>query len=192
MARAKAKEPETQQDVDELRAQRQALREKTGFDIAQLEQHPDNPNNGDVDAIVESLKTFDQYRPIVVQRSTMFILAGNHTWFAAMQLGWTKILVHFVDCDDDVGLQILLADNNIARKARVDDGQLAKILGHLTSVGKIAGSSYNSEDLNGLLFRLNASAPGDFAELDPHSEFDQRCPRCGFEYDDKKPKKKES
>lgn len=173
-------------DPEVLRAQRQALREKTGFDITKLLPHPENPNNGDVDAIVESLTTFDQYRPIVVQRSTMFIIAGNHTYFGAMQLGWKKVLVHFVDCDDDVALQIMLADNNIARKARVDDGQLSKILSHLSESGKLVGSSYNSEDLNGLLYRLNATSPDDFKDLNPQGEFENRCPRCGFEYDDRK------
>lgn len=166
----------------DLLAERTAARERDGFDISELLPHPENPNNGDIDAIVESLNEFDQYRPIVVQRSTMFILAGNHTYFGAMQLGWKRILVNFVECDDVVALQILLADNHIARKARVDDGQLTKLLNQLEQAGKLRGTSYSNEDLNGLLHRLNAAAPGDFSDLDPDRKFEHRCPRCGFEF----------
>lgn len=187
MARARAHAPvETEEELAaRLLAERRAYREANGFDISQLLPHPENPNNGDVAAIVVSLKDFDQYRPIVVQRSTMFIIAGNHTYFGALELGWKKMLVNFVNCDDDVALQILLVDNNIARKARMDDGQLAKVLAHLSERGKLAPTSYNSEDLNGLLFRLNATAPTDFAELNPDRDFEHRCPRCGFEFGDR-------
>lgn len=184
MARAATKvDPEA--EAARLLADRRALRVATGFDISKLLPHPENPNNGDVEAIVESLKAFDQYRPIVVQRSTMFIVAGNHTYFGALELGWKKMLVNFIECDDDVALQIMLADNNIARKARVDDGQLAKILTHLSERGKIQATSYTTEDLSGLLYRLNATAPTDFADLNPDRDFEHKCPRCGFEYGDR-------
>ena len=43
---------------------------------------------GDTRAIRESLERNGQYRPIVVNRRTMEVLAGNHTLAAALELGW--------------------------------------------------------------------------------------------------------
>jgi len=48
-----------------------------------LESYPTNPRRGDIEAIAQSLKAHGQYRPIVVQYGTNFILAGNHTYKAA-------------------------------------------------------------------------------------------------------------
>ncbi|KKL24726.1 hypothetical protein LCGC14_2412470, partial [marine sediment metagenome] len=52
--------------------------------ISDLSEYPDNPRQGDVGALVESLETFGQFAPIVVNRredavSHMTVLAGNHT-----------------------------------------------------------------------------------------------------------------
>ncbi len=41
-----------------------------------LRPHPDNPRRGDVAAIKQSLEVNGQYRPIVVHRPAMEVLAG--------------------------------------------------------------------------------------------------------------------
>ena len=56
--------------------------------INSIENHPRNIRQGDVGAISQSLKENGQYRPIVVQKSTGYVLAGNHTLKAAKALGW--------------------------------------------------------------------------------------------------------
>ena len=65
--------------------------------IDSLKEFEGNPRKGNVNALVESLTVNGQYRPIVVQTSTKKILAGNHLWKAAKQLGWKDILVTYVD-----------------------------------------------------------------------------------------------
>src|SRR5262249_21972971 len=45
-----------------------------------------NPRRGDLAAIKRSLEVNGQYRPIVVNRRTGEVLAGNHTWLAAREL----------------------------------------------------------------------------------------------------------
>lgn len=62
------------------------------FPISELHTYRRNPRRGDVDAIASSLRKRGQYRPIVVNLGTnaskrMEILAGNHTYLAAKQLG---------------------------------------------------------------------------------------------------------
>ena len=70
--------------------------EHTIVDIDSVEAHPKNVRQGDIGAISESLKAHGQYRPIVVDKRTNRILAGNHTWKAAKSLGWTEISAGFI------------------------------------------------------------------------------------------------
>jgi ParB-like nuclease family protein len=79
--------------------------------VAALRPYPGNPRRGSVEAIKASLRAHGQYRPIVVNRPTMQVLAGNHTLEAAKQLGWKEIAATFVDVDDEQARRIVLVDN---------------------------------------------------------------------------------
>lgn len=100
--------------------------------VSSLQPHPRNPRQGDVGAISESLKAHGQYRPIVAQRSTGYILAGNHTHKAAQALGWSEIAVTYLDVSDDQAVRIMLADNRTNDLATYDDAALADLLRELT------------------------------------------------------------
>ena len=65
-----------------------------------LSFYPGNPRLHDVPAIAESLRVNGQYRPLVVQKSTRHVLAGNGTLEAAISVGWEQIDVVFIDVDD--------------------------------------------------------------------------------------------
>src|SRR6185436_2236685 len=73
--------------------------------------HPTNPRRGDVSVIAESLTRFGQVRPIVVQKSSAYVIAGNHTLRAAKELEWTHIAAVAVDLDDEEAQAYLIADN---------------------------------------------------------------------------------
>ncbi len=124
-------------------------------EIDGVRPHPKNVRQGDIGAICESLKAHGQYRAIVVQRSTGHILAGNHTWKAAKQLGWTDIAVHYIDCDDDKAMRILLVDNRANDLATYDDQALANLLKEIsaTDLG-FAHTLYDGDALDQLLFDL--------------------------------------
>src|SRR5690348_7019419 len=79
--------------------------------VSELKPYPGNPRRGDVNSIRQSLEVNGQYRPIVVNRPTMEVLAGNHTLAAAKGLGWTEIAVTFIDADPERARRIVLADN---------------------------------------------------------------------------------
>ena len=103
--------------------------EYTIVDIDSVEAHPKNVRQGDIGAISESLKAHGQYRPIVVDKRTSRILAGNHTWKAAKALGWQQINAGFIETkDEDEALRILLADNRTTDLATYDDTGLAELL----------------------------------------------------------------
>lgn len=124
-------------------------------DIKALLQHPMNPNRGNVQEIADSMQHLGVYKPVIVQKSTGYILAGNHTVQAAGAIGETEIDVYFVDVSDDHAQKILLADNNIATKARVDSKILTSILEDIKARnGNIEGTSFSNTDLNALLKKV--------------------------------------
>jgi hypothetical protein len=74
--------------------------------ISDLVPYHRNPRTGDLPAIVESLRVNGQYKAIVVNRGTHTgrpneILAGNHTFAAAKELGWEEIAATWVDVDEE-------------------------------------------------------------------------------------------
>ena len=136
--------------------------------IANLTPHPRNVRQGDVGAIVTSMEAHGQYRPIVVQKETGNILAGNHTFQAAKALGWDKIAVTYVDCDDEQALRILLADNRANDLASYDDNALVELLTELAEgAGGLDGTLFEPEDLQTL---LNDLANDDFSPTNPSGD----------------------
>jgi hypothetical protein len=96
--------------------------------LSKLKHHPKNPRKGNVELIKKSLQLHGQYRPIVVQRSTNFVLGGNHTLKAAKELKWKTIAAVFVDVDDAQAREIVLMDNKANDEAGYDFEALADIL----------------------------------------------------------------
>jgi DNA modification methylase len=126
--------------------------ENLAINIDEVHTHPANVRQGDVGAISESLKAHGQYRPIVYQQSTHRILAGNHTYKAALALGWTQIAATPVICDDEQALRILLADNKANDLATYDEPELIELLKQLadTSDG-LLGTLFDEDELDSLI-----------------------------------------
>lgn len=117
--------------------------------VDSLEYYPGNPRVGNVALIAESLRLNQQYAPIVVQRSTRYVLAGNHTLKAATSLGWPDIDAVLLDVDDEHARKIVLSSNRTADVGTYDDQALAELLESLE--GDYEGTGYDEEDLAGLL-----------------------------------------
>jgi hypothetical protein len=96
--------------------------------IDTIHPHPENPRVGDVSALRGSLQRFGQVKPIVVQKDSGNIIAGNHTWQAAKDEGWEEIAAVVLDVDDDTAKAYLLADNRLADKGEYDAEKLYAIL----------------------------------------------------------------
>jgi hypothetical protein len=95
--------------------------------IDDVRQHPDNPNNGDVEAVMESMTINGVYGRVLVQRSTGYIIAGNTRYAALLGLGADQIPVEYADYNDEESIRVLLADNRTNRLGR-DDPALLKPL----------------------------------------------------------------
>lgn len=128
--------------------------------IDSITQNPDNYNNGDVEAIAESIEVNGMYRPIFVSRETKEIVAGNHTWQACKELGAQVIPVVWLDGDERQMVRTMIADNRTADLARPDHSQLLQLLTRLDNEDSLAGTGYKEYDLE-ILQKL-AEIPTDF------------------------------
>jgi ParB-like chromosome segregation protein Spo0J len=117
--------------------------------IDKLKPHPENPNRGDVDSIADSLTSFGQYRPIVVNADDT-ILAGHHVWQAAKKVGWTDILVSVVDADEKDSRRILLADNRLAELGQGADIDLLLAALENMDPDDFMGTGFDDEYLTAL------------------------------------------
>ena len=120
--------------------------------IDSLAPYARNPRRGDLELLRASLERHGQYRPIVVNRRSGEVLAGNHTLAAARELGWTEIAATFVDVDADQAARIALIDNRASDRAGYDDRALADLLASLD--GDLDATGFEAGDLTGLLSAL--------------------------------------
>lgn len=119
--------------------------------VDELTPHPSNPRQGDVGAIHGSIEANGFYGALVVQKSTGYILAGNHRLQAAVHAGATSVPVIEVDVDDETATRILLADNRTNDLASYDEDALAALLTGLAEAGGLDGTGYDGDDVDRLL-----------------------------------------
>jgi len=155
-------------------------------DIETVKQADRNPNQGDVEAIAESIVLNGYAVPVIARRDTREIIAGNHRYAALLSLGATLIPVIWVDMNDEQAARFLLADNRTARLGRDDLGLLAAVLDELdASRHGLLGTGYTHEDLS--RFHQIIENPLSF---DSGNDARQRvgaksvfeCPECGHRW----------
>lgn len=89
--------------------------ESLAVSLSELKPAEHNARKGDVAAIKNSYERFGQRKPIVANRSSKEIIAGNHQYQAALELGWDKIAVVFVEDDEETATAYAIADNRIGQ-----------------------------------------------------------------------------
>lgn len=132
--------------------------------INELKQHPNNVNQGDFGAILESVQQNGLYGALVANRRTGHILAGNHRYAVAKHLGYETVPVAWVDVDPEKEIRIMLADNRTTRLGMDDESALADLLTELatTDIG-LMGTGYDGDFLDNLLSFVG-DGPGSVAE----------------------------
>lgn len=121
-----------------------------------LKEYPGNPRKGDIDKIAESLKANGQYKPIVVQRDTNFVLVGNHTLKAIKKLGWDFVDVVWADVDDIEAKRIVLADNRTSDGSTYDYTALNEMI---MTLPNLEGTGYDKAALDQLINSVNPYIP---------------------------------
>ena len=137
-------------------------------------------NDKNLSAIAASLKKFGQQKPIVIDKNNV-VIAGNGTLEAAKSLKWEKINAVRTDLKGTEAIAFALADNKTAELAEWDDDILSKTLESLLTEGF---------DIQEVGFDLGSNEPKPITEnkelsIDDFNNFENQCPRCGFEYDGK-------
>lgn len=121
-----------------------------------LKEYPGNPRKGDIDKIAESLKANGQYKPIVVQKDTNFVLVGNHTLKAIKKLGWDFVDVVWAEVDDIEAKRIVLADNRTSDGSTYDYAALNEMI---MSLPDLEGTGYDKAALDQLINAVNPYIP---------------------------------
>jgi DNA modification methylase len=94
------------------------------FDPTNARLHPER----NLEAIKGSLATYGQRKPIVVNKRTGHIEAGNGTLQAALSLGWSHLAAVYVDEDPSAAAGFSIADNQSAALATWDKEKLSLLL----------------------------------------------------------------
>jgi ParB-like chromosome segregation protein Spo0J len=130
--------------------------EGMAIDLHELVPHPGNPRRGRVETIKRSLTRFGQMRPILVGHSDGVIIAGNHTYLAAQELGWEKIACVYTDLPDDEATAYMLMDNRSSDEATWDDDGLLIVLKDMERKDLLDATGFNIDDIEDLVAALDA------------------------------------
>lgn len=158
--------------------------------IAYLHEHPENYNQGNMEAIASSLDAHGFYGAVLVQKSTGMIVAGNHRFREARQKGATTLPGFLLDIDDDEARDILADDNHTTSLAMFDEDKLITLLEKSKMARGRLPSTYGEGELSELLKRqqerrgeiAGPAAPDEFGKYDDDIETEYRCPHCGYEW----------
>jgi hypothetical protein len=162
--------------------------------IDSLHEDPRNANDHNAashKAIAASFIEFGQRKPIVVRREGMTVEAGNGTLAALRAAGWTHLAC--VVCDDDEARATAygLADNQAAKHATWNFGQLREnVEATLAGYGAVLGNLWSGDQLANILAD-KAAAFTSFATGDQPIEdedFDEETPDFKPESDDSLPR----
>jgi ParB family chromosome partitioning protein len=121
-------------------------------DPQNVRQHPESNRK----AISKSLQGFQQRKPIVVNKRTMTIEAGNGLWQEMKALGATEIAVVFVEDTDEQAKAFGIMDNRSAELAEWDSPQLKNLLESLdTGAFDMDLTGFDSKALEELLTQFH-------------------------------------
>ena len=142
--------------------------------IDSIHPHPSNPSQGDVGAIIESIRANGFYGVIIAQKSSNTIIVGEHRWRASKDIGMKNVPVAFADVDDATAIKIMLADNRISDLADWNYPMLSELLSSIVTTGiGLDGSGYDEDALDAISEGLKDKPKKE------RKPTDYRCPKCG-------------
>jgi ParB-like chromosome segregation protein Spo0J len=160
--------------------------------ISELHADPSNVrkhSDKNVKAIEASLKRFGQQKPIVIDKNNV-VRAGNGTLQAATNLGWEKIWVRKSKLSPSELTAYAIADNRTAELAEWDMESLEEqLLAIDDELEKIAYDDFEftfDSDANESNSKTKEIEGAKELSEEDFDKFDHQCPKCGFEFDDKK------
>lgn len=145
--------------------------------LANLKPWDGNARRGIVSEIKESMRINGVFQPLIVQASTMRIIAGNHRHAALTELhtedptnkAWgPDVDIITVDVDDARALKMHLADNKTSDDASWDFDALANQLRDLTASDEgIIGSGFEEDEIEEILAGLDEAEDPTLPGVEP-------------------------
>ena len=117
------------------------------IELSRLVHDPENPRSHDdrnMQAIRSSLEAHGQVEPLVVQRTSRMVIAGNGRLAAMKELGWDSAECVLLDVDDTTARKLSITLNRSGELAGWDEAVLAQ---HLSSLEKLEGETFDIEDM---------------------------------------------
>ena len=96
----------------------------------ELHVFPDNPRVGDKAELAKTLRANGYAKVLIVQKSTHYVLDGNHTHQCSHELGIEKFPCALVDVDDKTAAKMVLAFNRLGDRGGYDPSKLAILAEH--------------------------------------------------------------
>lgn len=153
--------------------------------IDDLSPHPMNANATDIDPIVESIEMNGFINPVLVQKSTGYIIDGFHRWSAAISLGAETIPCIVYDCDDATAKRLLVAINRTARLGTDDPNLLRSLMDAIRQDNAaLIGTGWTPSQYDNYLHLLD-NPYGNQPDVAPARQRSGRsimCPQCGHEF----------
>lgn len=155
--------------------------------IELVSPYENNANNGDVDVVIDSIRTNGFYGAVIAQAGTGILIAGHTRYEALLSLGAAQIPVIWVKVDDVSAARMRLVDNRSTRLGRDDNGLLLEELQRIMEADDallLAGTGFLEEDMERL--RDLMDEPLDFDDEEfakQRSGHVCECPKCGWRAD---------
>lgn len=106
-------------------------------DPAKLVPHPQNPNHHppkQIELFISILMYQGCRRPVTVSNRSGFVTKGHGLLESYLQAGWSQVPVDYQDYDsEEEELADIVADNQLARMAEMDNSKLQTVLEKLDS-----------------------------------------------------------
>ena len=151
--------------------------------ISEIREHPKNVNEGDVGAIDSSMRAHGMAGGILVQRSTGYIISGNHTYRTAVGQGAEALPGFWVDVDDDEAVRMMLDWNHSGRLGRDDPYKAAEVLIELAGRDALP-ATYTRDDVDDILAQIDEGT-GLFPDAGDDLPTEHECPRCHYKWSGK-------
>lgn len=106
--------------------------------VKDLNPDPDNARQHDkknIEAVKDSLKSYGQHQPIIVQEEGMIVRIGNARLQAAKELGWNQIAALVLSEDNAKSIARGIADNRSGELGSWDYEILGSLISNLSEDG---------------------------------------------------------
>ena len=122
--------------------------------------------------IKNSLEKFGQMKPLIVQKSSMSIIAGNGTFQAMKALGWEKADCYIIDIDDKKAEAYCIVDNRATDQSEWDQKTLMEVLQDLSETDEelLNCTGFDATEMEKMLQFLEDDPFGDMKKQEEKKE----------------------